>query len=189
MQFLELLKDYQDSHKNSNFRKGNIWDNMSTLMKRRGYDIPPKEIERKYGVLTAAFDKTLQYNRTHKDKKKCAFFKRLFDLYRHPTSFTCFKSEEPVKMTVEVSPFSFAREVAAPKPPAQQQRKGGEDQKQQGAQSETQGSMPELMLWLDNTWSEFKELERKKEAVQAQRHHELMEMLSYLVEGSGNMDT
>ncbi|CAL1264866.1 unnamed protein product [Larinioides sclopetarius] len=186
MQFLELLKEFQESHKNANFRKGNIWNNMSTLMKRRGYNILPKELEKKWVTLSSAFEKTMKYNKTHKDKKKCAFFKRLTDLYKHPASFSCFKSSEPVKMTVEVSPFSFAsREPssATSRPsttnPAAQ-RKNSEDQKP------NHNSIPELMLWLQNTWTEYKMLEKKKEALQAQRHNELMEMLSFLVDNSSN---
>lgn len=184
MQFLELLKDFQESHKNSHFRKGNIWNNMSTLMKRRGYNILPKELEKKWVTLSSAFEKTMKYNKTHKDKKKCAFFKRLTDLHKHPGSFSCFKSSEPAKMTVEVSPFSFAsREPssASSRPsttnPAAQ-RKIIEDQKP------NHSSIPELMLWLENTWTEYKMLEKKKEALQAQRHNELMEMLSFLVDNS-----
>ncbi|KAG8177631.1 hypothetical protein JTE90_019658 [Oedothorax gibbosus] len=187
MQLLELLKDYQDSHKNSNFRKGNLWDNMSTLMKRRGHNVHPKEIEKKWTVLTTAFEKTLHYNRTHKDKKKCAFFKRLSDLHRHPSSFACFRAEEPVKMTVEVSPFSFAASRSSLSQPLRPNKDEEEERHKNGGASTS--SMPELMLWLENTWTEYKEMEQKREEVQAQRHHELMEMLSYLVEGSGKMDT
>ncbi|GFQ70664.1 uncharacterized protein TNCT_360351 [Trichonephila clavata] len=185
MQFLELLKDYQENYKNSNFRKGNIWSNMSTLMKRRGYSILPKELEKKWTTLTTAFEKTMKYNKTHKDKKKCAFFKRLTDLFRHPASFKCFKSEEPAKMTVEVSPFSFAAGHTNSRPSTTNSsfhRKNSEDQKM----IQNHNSMQELMLWLDNTWTEYKEIERKREAQQAQRHNELMEMLSYLVDNSAN---
>ncbi|XP_055925023.1 uncharacterized protein LOC129956972 isoform X2 [Argiope bruennichi] len=186
MQFLELLKDFQESHKNSNFRKGNIWSNLSTMMKRRGYSILPKELEKKWITLSSAFEKTMKYNKTHKDKKKCAFFKRLTDLYKHPASFSCFKSSVPVKMTVEVSPFSFAsREPtnATSRPSTTNsaaQRKNSEDQKP------NHNSIPELMRWLENTWSEYKLLEKKKELLQAQRHNELMEMLSFLVDNSSN---
>ncbi|GFX68697.1 uncharacterized protein TNCV_1801091 [Trichonephila clavipes] len=185
MQFLELLKDYQENYKNSNFRKGNIWSNMSTLMKRRGYSILPKELEKKWSTLTTAFEKTMKYNKTHKDKKKCAFFKRLTDLFRHPASFKYFKSEEPVKMTLEVSPFSFAAGNTNSRPSTTNStfhRKNSEDQKM----IQNHNSMQELMLWLDNTWTEYKEIERKREAQQAQRHNELMEMLSYLVDNSAN---
>ncbi|GIY59297.1 ubiquitin-like protein ATG12 [Caerostris extrusa] len=134
MKFLELMKDYQDSHKNSNFRKGNLWVNMSALMKRRGYNILPTELEKKWSILSTAFEKTMKYNKTHKDKKKCAFFKRLTELHQHPSSFDCFKANEPVKMTVEVSPFSFASNSSQvnSRPStanSTSQRKNSEDQK------------------------------------------------------------
>ncbi|XP_035204997.1 uncharacterized protein LOC118179948 [Stegodyphus dumicola] len=185
MQFLDLLKDYQDSHKSSNFRKGNLWENMCALMKRRGHAIHPKELQRKWNILSSAYAKTIAYNKHHKDKKKCAFFKRLTDLYKHPSSFECFSTEEPVKMTVEVSPFSYAsREPGIISRSSSSNSSSQKKLKEERQVNHNENNFADLIHWLDNTWTEWKELEKKREALQAQRHNELMEMLSYMVDSN-----
>ncbi|XP_015917302.1 uncharacterized protein [Parasteatoda tepidariorum] len=188
MHFLELLREYQHSNKNSNFRKGNIWENMSLLMKRRGHTIEPKELEKKFHVLTSAFEKTMKYNKTHKDKKKCAFFKRLTELYSHPSSFKCFKSSGPYKMTVEVSPFSYAtkREPSTVTSRSSSSNSNNQRKVTDTKQAPPQNGTSEILQWLQNTWNEWKEIEKKREEVMAKRHNDLMEMLSYLIDSNGD---
>lgn len=190
IQFLENMLKYQQSHKNSNFRKGNIWVQMSALLKRKGHSIPPREVEKKWIELSTNFEKTLQYNKTHKEKKKCAFYKRLFQMHLLPGGFSAFVAEElpnpttPVRMTVEVSPFSFSSSVSRDDDPPMPSINGQEEE-QKPPQSGAGGSNQDLIHWLDTTWTEYKELERKREAERVQRHNEVMEMLAFLIECNG----
>lgn len=180
MQFLDLLKEYQDSHKNSNFRKGNLWENISVLMKRVGHKIHPKILSKKWIILRNSFEKTIAYNNSHKDKKKCAFFKRLLELYNHPSSFDCFNHiNESSKKTVEVSPFSYSHvpTVSSSKMSSPNCSKP-KIKEEKGRQS----SMSDIMSWLNNTWTEYKEMERIRQELESQRHNEIMEMLSYLID-------
>lgn len=177
MQFLDILKDYQESSKSSNLRKGNIWENIAMHMKRLGNKISPVELSNKWRILSTNYIKTVAYNKTHKDKKKCAFYKRLMELHNHHSSFNCFNQRNQTpKRTVQVSPFSFSQgsSTASPK----QLSSAFTNQKM----FQEQASTPELIAWLNNTWTEYKEIERKRQEAENQRHNEIMEMLSYLID-------
>lgn len=179
MHFLDLLKEYQDSHKNSNFRKGNIWENLSTHMKRLGHKIHPSELAKKWKILSTNYEKTVAYNNTHKDKKKCAFYKRLMELHNHQTSFNCFKERnQAAKRTVQVSPFSFSQVASSSSLPRQLNFNNLNMVKEEKRPS----NMTDFIQWLDNTWTEYKEIERARQQLENQRHNEIMEMLAYLVE-------
>lgn len=181
MQFLDLLKDYQVNNKNSNFKRGNVWENITADMKRLGHKISVDELSKKWNVLSTNYQRTVAYNSTHRDKKKCAFFKRLMELHNHQP-FNCFNEKQSAKQTVEVSPFSFSQASSSNisaislSPNFNNQKAFKEKAKQ------SNNSSSDLLDWLNNTWTEFKEMERQRREVENQRHNEIMEMLSYLIE-------
>lgn len=180
MQFLDLLKDYQVNNKNSNFKRGNVWDNIASDMKRLGHKISVAELSKKWEVLSTNYQRTVAYNSTHRDKKKCAFFKRLMELHNHQP-FNCFNEKQSAKQTVEVSPFSFSQASSSNISPKPLSSPTFNNQKVYKERQKPNNSS-DLIEWLNNTWTEYKEMERQRREIENQRHNEIMEMLSYLIE-------
>lgn len=191
MKFLELLKEFKIFSRSFNSKNSNLLEEVTSIMRKEGLDLCTSDLEKKWKNLASTYEKTVIYNRKHHDKKKCAFFNRLSELYKHGASMDMFKQvEEPENMTIEVSPFAFSTsnwcdndEGAAsysanrmPPPPPRLQNYG--NSKMNGPSSN--GS--ELVQWLDGFWKDWKELDRKREAANSKRHGELMEVLSFIAE-------